>query len=206
LSYYIRTMTKEDLPEVTEIDREAFPTQWPPADYGYEFKNRMAHYVVACDSGASVAPPEKKESLGAWLSRVLGRKVPQDGPSVDRHYIVGFAGFWVMAGEAHVTSIAVREKYRRRGIGELLLVAVTELAIGLKADFVTLEVRASNSPAQSLYTKYGFNRVGERKAYYLDRRPSGDSREDAVIMTTDNIQSRDFQDKLQRLKETITAK
>jgi len=207
LSYYIRTMTKEDLPEVTEIDREAFPTQWPAADYAYEFKNRMAHYVVACDSGTTVEPPERKDTLGSWLSRMLGRKAPQsDGPKATQHYIVGFAGFWVMAGEAHVTSIAVREKYRRRGIGEMLLVAVTELAIGLNADIVTLEVRASNFPAQNLYTKYGFNRVGERKAYYLDRGPSGDSREDAIIMTTDNIHAKGFQERLQKLKEAVTAR
>ncbi len=43
LSYYVRPMTRQDLEDVTEIDREAFPTQWPPADYAYEFKNQMAH-------------------------------------------------------------------------------------------------------------------------------------------------------------------
>jgi ribosomal-protein-alanine N-acetyltransferase len=107
-----------------------------------------------------------------------------------------------MAGEAHVTSIAVREKYRRRRIGELLLVAVIDLAGELKADVVTLEVRASNHPAQNLYAKYGFNRMGERRAYYLDRGPSGDSREDAVIMTTDNISSDAFQERFRKLKET----
>lgn len=84
-----------------------------------------------------------------------------------------------------------------------MLSSVVDMAIGLNADVVTLEVRVSNTPAQTLYTKYGFNRVGERKAYYLDRGPAGDTREDAFIMTTDNIHTPGFQDKLKQLRESM---
>jgi ribosomal-protein-alanine N-acetyltransferase len=210
-------MTKDDLDEVTEIDREAFPTQWPPADYGYEFKNKMAHYQVACDSSTQIElshTGHREGGLG-WLGRLFGRNSVRNAVrnstmaaegEATRHYIVGFVGFWIMAGEAHITSIAVREQFRRRGIGELLLAAAVDMAGELGADVVTLEVRASNSAAQNLYTKYGFNRVGERKAYYLDRGPSGDSREDAVIMTTDQIRSNSFQARLRKLKEGLVTK
>ena len=46
---YVRLMRKEDIPQVTEIDREAFPTLWPPANYQRELDNQLAHYIVACD-------------------------------------------------------------------------------------------------------------------------------------------------------------
>lgn len=209
LPYYIRPMKRDDLGDVTEIDREAFPTQWPPADYSYEFKNKIAHYMVVCDSRqhGALAGAVRRPRIQRWLGKLLrphpntnGERASQEG------YIVGFVGFWIMAGEAHVTSIAVRSDYRRRGIGELLLAATFDSAGQLGADVVTLEVRASNTAAQNLYLKYGFKRVGERKAYYLDRGPSGDSREDAIIMTTDDVKSFAFQERLRRLKESLVTK
>jgi ribosomal-protein-alanine N-acetyltransferase len=201
-------MTREDLDEVTDIDREAFPTQWPPADYSYEFKNKMAHYMVACDSGTIVEHSRAASSGGpGWMGRLFGRRpVPVAGERPGQHYIVGFVGFWIMAGEAHITSIAVRTEFRRRRIGEQLLVATIELARELGADVVTLEVRASNTSAQNLYTKYGFKRVGERKAYYLDRGPSGSSREDAFIMTNSDIKVPGFQERLWRLKQSLETR
>jgi len=208
LSYYIRPMAKQDIDDVTEIDREAFSTQWPPADYGYEFKNQMAHYVVACDSGTAVqARPPRTGKLQAWFDRLFGRTPPgTKEPAPVCHYIVGFAGFWVMAGEAHITSIAVREKHRRKGIGELLLGRVIDMAIEMNAEMVTLEVRASNTSAQKLYEKYGFKKVGERRRYYLDRGPDGETREDALIMTADPIKSEEYQALFRRLKEKSAAR
>jgi ribosomal-protein-alanine N-acetyltransferase len=196
-------MTREDLDEVTEIDREAFPTQWPPADYAYEFKNHMAHYIVVCDSEVPAKPkPQRRDSgIGSWIRRLLGETPSSIQPGADAHYIVGFAGFWIMADEAHVTSIAVRKNYRGKGLGALLLSNVIDLAINARAEVVTLEVRLSNTSAQHLYLKYGFKSVGERKKYYLDRGPSGETREDAVIMTTDPILSPAYQELLRSLKE-----
>jgi ribosomal-protein-alanine N-acetyltransferase len=201
-------MTKEDVALVTEIDREAFPTQWPPADYHYEIKNQLAHYIVACDDTITVEKPRKKPAptgLRALLRRLLGRRsrvtqVNSTAPSVS-HYIVGFAGFWIMADEAHITSIAVREAYRRRGIGEFLLIAVIDMAHELRARVVTLEVRVSNSAAQNLYTKYGFASMGLRRGYYIDRRRNSDSKEDALVMTTEDIHSAAFAGRLHRLRQ-----
>jgi len=210
LSYYVRPMTKDDLADVTEIDREAFPTQWPPADYGYEFKNRMAHYLVACDSTITLKQDSNERKPGkikSWFSKIFSRNsATTNQKPLPKHHIVGFAGFWVMAGEAHITSIAVREQYRRKRIGELLMIAVIDLAMSLNSTVVTLEVRTSNINAQNLYTKYGFNKVGERKKYYLDRGPSGDMREDAIIMTTDDIMSTSYQELLHQLRKNHITK
>ena len=68
MTYTIRRMVKEDLDQVTEIDREAFPSQWPPANYKQELQNKTAHYLVLCDDTKTVdipaaAPPKKKFSV-----------------------------------------------------------------------------------------------------------------------------------------------
>ena len=60
---------------------------------------------------------------------------------------------------------------------------------------VTLEARVSNHVAQSLYEKYGFSNVGIRKNYYTD------DREDAVIMTTDRVDTADYQEKFAQLQQ-----
>ena len=105
-----------------------------------------------------------------------------------------------MAGEAHITSIAVRELRRRQGTGELLLISVINLAAELNARIITLEVRISNTAAQSLYYKYGFTQAGLRRNYYVD------NKEDAVIMSTENITAVPFQAHLQRLKRAHSRK
>ena len=61
-------------------------------------------------------------------------------------------------------------------MGELLLLNLLSLACEQAARESTLEVRRSNKVAQSLYQKYGFEVVGERRRYYKDG-------EDALIMT-----------------------
>jgi ribosomal-protein-alanine N-acetyltransferase len=100
-----------------------------------------------------------------------------------------------MADEAHITNVAVRKILRRQGIGELLLIALVELAAKLDARIITLEVRASNITAQSLYSKYGFTQVGLRRSYYTD------DKEDGVIMSTPDISSATFQARLRQLKQ-----
>jgi ribosomal-protein-alanine N-acetyltransferase len=199
----MRLMHTEDINQVTEIDHEAFPTMWPPVNYRHELQNPLAHYIVACDEEKTVEEPEVEVALQKGFSRLKSRVRQwfsydrfsgKEMPSSVRQYISGFAGFWVMADEAHIISLAVRETYRHRGIGELLLIATIDLAAQLKARIITLEVRASNTAALSLYDKYGFTQVGLRRAYYID------NKEDAILMSTENITSALFQARLQQLK------
>jgi ribosomal-protein-alanine N-acetyltransferase len=99
-----------------------------------------------------------------------------------------------MAGEAHITTIGVRQAHQRQGIGELLLISTIDIALMRNAQVMTLEMRLSNSAAQALYKKYGFTKRGVRRGYYTD------NREDAVIMTTDTLTSALFQTQFQHLK------
>ncbi|MER3473640.1 MAG: ribosomal-protein-alanine N-acetyltransferase [Armatimonadota bacterium] len=101
--------------------------------------------------------------------------------------VVGYGGMWVIMDEAHITTLAVKPGYRRQHIGERLLLALLEVALVRRARRVALEVRMSNIPAQNLYAKYGFRAVAIRKGYYAD------TREDALIMWTDDIQTSEYQ-------------
>jgi ribosomal-protein-alanine N-acetyltransferase len=94
----------------------------------------------------------------------------------DNGVLAGYVGSQSVLGEADMMNLAVKPDYRRRGIGEALVLALVD---GLKAQEVsslTLEVRASNEPAIALYEKLGFYQVGRRPGYY--RSP----REDALIL------------------------
>ena len=200
MPYSIRPMFPEDSNAVAEIEMEAFPTTWPPTSFRKELNNRLARYLVAYVHSQETTEDEQPIELvsnrsGSLLNRILQGVWPKVrlGSSRDNFQsmrfdnVLGFLGMWFMADEAHITAIAVREPYQRRGIGELLLISCVELAILRKADVVTLEVRVSNTLAQELYQKYGFEIVGTRKRYYTD------DHEDAFIMTTGQIQKSHYQ-------------
>jgi ribosomal-protein-alanine N-acetyltransferase len=95
--------------------------------------------------------------------------------------VVGFAGVWLMVDEAHVTTFGVHPDWRRQGIGRQLLLNLVELSRTIGARRMTLEVRASNDAAQSLYRSYGFEEVGRRPRYYSD------DDEDAIVMSTPDL-------------------
>lgn len=91
-------------------------------------------------------------------------------------HVVGYMGFWLVQDEAHITNLAVHPAFRRRGLGERLLLALLRQAKRLGARRATLEVRASNEPAKLLYAKHGFQVIAIRRGYYTD------NQEDALVM------------------------
>jgi ribosomal-protein-alanine N-acetyltransferase len=113
--------------------------------------------------------------------------------------VVAYAGMWLMVDEAHITTFAVHPAWRRRRVGERLLVALLDLAVARRAREATLEVRLSNLAARRLYEKYGFRPVGLRPRYYSD------DGEDALIMTTDAFDDARFADRLARLRLALDA-
>ena len=90
--------------------------------------------------------------------------------------LVGYAGFWLVLDEAHITSVAVRQGLRRRGYGRHLVLHLLRVAAAVGARRATLEVRGSNHAAQALYEGLGFEVTGSHKGYYPK------AKEDAVIM------------------------
>lgn len=111
--------------------------------------------------------------------------------------IVGYAGLWMSLDEAHITTFAVLPDHRRRRIGERMLVAIFDKSASLGAEWLTLEVRASNMPAQRLYQKYGFRPAGIRRRYYSD------NNEDAIIMWTERLRDRAVREHLETLRTAL---
>ena len=104
-------------------------------------------------------------------------------------YVIGFISLRQIIGEVHIMMLAIRMDERRNGLGELLLIGALQEAVKRKVRTVTLEVQSSNLSAQALYQKYGFIEVGVRKNYYTKN-------ENALILTTPNINLDNFKDKL----------
>lgn len=146
---HLRPLRLSDLPAVLPIERRSFPTPTTEKSYRYELsENKLAHYQA-----------------------LTIRRVGQD------ETLLGYAGYWLIAGEIHIIIIAVEPQWRGRGLGELLLLNMLHLAHEHAAELVTLEVRESNRVAQDLYKKYAFDIAGRRKRYYRD------TGEDALLLT-----------------------
>lgn len=108
-------------------------------------------------------------------------------PSVCHIYVVrtpecrvaGFCAFWLVFDEIHINNLAVRPRYRRRGLGTALVQHVLVEARRFGARRATLEVRASNIDARRLYERLGFYVAGTRPGYYTN------PVEDALVLWRD---------------------
>jgi ribosomal-protein-alanine N-acetyltransferase len=75
-------------------------------------------------------------------------------------------------GRAWITTVGVIPEYRRRGIGEALILACEQ---ALTEPEVRLSVRVSNQGAIRLYDRLGYQTVERWRRYYQDG-------EDALVM------------------------
>jgi ribosomal-protein-alanine N-acetyltransferase len=201
MMFSLRPMTKEDAPQVSAIERNAFPELRPPTSFEREAASQMAGYLVAWRPAPPDAPnssSERQPASSSLWQRLLGRVRRRHPPTKQNgnQQIVGYVGLWFMTDEAHIVAVAVLDSWRRFGIGELLLIGALQMAFARGSRVATLEVRVSNAGAQALYRKYGFNTVGRRKRYYSD------NGEDAFVMTTDSIRTPDYQTRFQELVRT----
>ena len=144
--FRIEKMREADLTEVVTLEEITGLNRW-----GYEAYKREL---------------EKNPNSVMLVARNLW-----PGPTV-----IGFFAGWMIEDELHVNNIASHPRYRQIGIGQHLMEAAMAEAQKHDVRFVLLEVRASNSVAQSLYQKLGFSLIGRRKDYY--RLPT----EDALVM------------------------
>ena len=90
--------------------------------------------------------------------------------------VVGYAGFWLVLDEAHISSITIRSEYRGRGLGREELTFLLDTAANLGVREAILEVRVSNYRAQNLYKSMGFQTLYRRPGYYRG------NNEDAFVM------------------------
>ena len=130
---------------------------------------------------ASVAAIEK-ECFGteAWSERSVASELENKLAlwlvALDGETVAGYVGSQTVCNETDMMNVAVTAPYRRQGIAEKLVNALVEELKAIESHSLTLEVRASNTPAIALYEKLGFVQTGLRKNYY--RNP----KEDALIL------------------------
>jgi len=90
--------------------------------------------------------------------------------------VIGYAGAWIVYEDAQITNIAIKPAYRGKKIGKRLFQFMLQLARSAGAEWLSLEVRASNVVAQQMYRSFGLVPGGVRKNYYTN------NNEDAIVM------------------------
>ncbi|HLC34086.1 MAG TPA: ribosomal protein S18-alanine N-acetyltransferase [Anaerolineales bacterium] len=146
----IRAMRADDIARVMAIDSLSFPNPWPETTYHFEISENPSAHLLVLEVQAEQA----------------------------RTQVIGFAGYWFIIDEAHISTLAVHPDWRGRGMGQVLLRALLREAAWRGALSATLEVRRGNRVAQRLYERHGFAVVGRRLGYYSD------NGEDALLMTS----------------------
>lgn len=123
---------------------------------------------------------EKQSNPSAWSESGFRSELSNPQAhyfvALQKSAVVGYAGYWSVIDEAHITNVAVSPDHRREGIGRSLIQFLLKDAVKRGIRCATLEVRAGNAAAISLYESMGFVACGVRKHYYpVDR-------SDAVVM------------------------
>ena len=164
----------------------------PPTIVLAPMRRRHLRAVLQIEERTSTTP----WSLGLFLAECRREErlylVALDGTSV-----VGFAGMLFVAGEGHITTIAVDPDRQGERIGTRLLLGLLRGAVDRDAGAVTLEVRASNDAALALYRRFGFAPAGVRKDYYS--RPV----EDALVLWLHEADSPEFAERCTRIERSI---
>jgi ribosomal-protein-alanine N-acetyltransferase len=151
--FEITRMTEHDLLAVVEIEETCGLSRW-----GWD-----AYY------------DELAQGRGALM--LVARPSDFDHQEHQGEGVIGFIAARFTVDEVHINNVAVRPRYRRRGIGGALLERVLRDGAHRGAHKAILEVRAGNAAAQALYGRQGFEVVGRRRDYYAD------PLEDALVMT-----------------------
>jgi [ribosomal protein S18]-alanine N-acetyltransferase len=151
-------LTMDDLDAVHAVEKSAYAHPWS-----------RKHFVDSVQAGHPAM-------------MLLGEALPDEvvfPQRPDGRVLLGYLVAMPGVEEMHLLNITVAPAHQRQGWARLLLDALVLWSRGQGAQWLWLEVRASNTAARRLYERYGFRQVGVRKGYY----PAGQfQREDAIVM------------------------
>jgi len=156
----LEPLTVGHLDAVLAIEQRAYDHPWTRAN----FTDSLA---AGYHCRALVGPADAPEAAGAAL------------PTRDET-LIGYFVAMLGVDEVHLLNITVAPEFQRQGWAPLMLEALAGWARAQKAQWLWLEVRASNARALAIYARNGFRRVGLRKGYYPG---TAKPREDAVVMS-----------------------
>lgn len=114
--------------------------------------------------------------------------------------VVGYGGLMLVLDDGHVTTLAVDPRWHRHKLGTRVLLALARGAIDRGAKNLTLEVRASNEPAQALYRAFGFAPAGIRKGYYVE------TNEDALVMWANDVDTAAYKERLDAIEAAVPGR
>ncbi|GAC1464448.1 MAG: ribosomal protein S18-alanine N-acetyltransferase [Chamaesiphon sp.] len=171
----LKPLIAEQLPAVVELDKQCFGGHWTLEGYRRELASSTSHFLVlSIPSSCHMSPTAET--------------------------LVGLGCFWSILEEAHITLLAIHPASQRQGLGYLLLYALLRDAKMRGLERATLEVRASNQAALSLYQKFGFQEAGRRRRYYQD------TGEDALILWHGGLSNPEFAKILVDWHQQISAR
>ncbi len=175
----------------------AVAAPWPKTPADALGGRRVAFEAMALADLEAVCEIEKRVYAHPWSRRhfsdsiasgypaimLFGEVQPGEAPRPDRadqRILLGYLVAMPGVDEVHLLNVTVEPSHQRQGWGRLLLDVLCLWSRGQGAQWLWLEVRASNLSAQALYRRYGFAQVSVRRGYY----PAGGlKREDAVVMS-----------------------
>jgi len=131
-------MTKEDIPEILQIEKESFTAPWSEGMFVGEINNSISYCICA-------RAKYKNESI-----------------------LAGYIIFWMVSPEIHLHNLAVKNEFRRQHLAFTLLDVMDDIGRNAGAKAVTLEVRPSNTEAIKLDEKRGFVVKETRNNYYTE--------------------------------------
>ena len=156
MSYTIRRMREEDIPQVVEIEKIAFSRPWTKSIFKAVLLLPYAAYYVAVEDGETGADAVNTVLTGQESAEFVPGK------------IVGVCGVKKIFEEGDISNVAVHPDYRGRGISRKMLEVLMREACEDGVQAFTLEVRAGNEIAVNLYESLGFCTEGSRPRFYED--------------------------------------
>ena len=148
----ITRMTEHDLLEVVDLEENSGLSRWGWAAYYAELQGSNRHLML--------------------VARLPGRERVDE-----QRRLAGYIVARLAADELHINNVAVRDGYRRSGIGRSLLDNILAEGKRSGAARAFLELRAANAAALALYESCGFRVTSRRNKYYSE------PVEDALVMT-----------------------
>ena len=129
---------------------------------------------------AKIAALERECFSLPWPEEIIASQLSGPGKIMlaaeEEGAFAGYMGLQYVLDEGYISNVCTAPEHRRRGVASALIDEMISRAAALELAFLSLEVRASNSPAIALYRGKGFVDVGVRPEYY--EKPA----EDAIIM------------------------
>ncbi|MCC3528438.1 MAG: ribosomal protein S18-alanine N-acetyltransferase [Microcoleus sp. PH2017_22_RUC_O_B] len=195
----IKHINAEHLNSAVELDRLCFGGLWTIEGYRRELDSPNSDLLGlwVSDTGAGVAETFDSELEPVDIftpQNAAGTGAP---PLQTTETLIGLGCLWAILEEAHITILAIDPRFQGQGLGQALLWALLKSANRRQLERATLEVRASNLVALSLYHKFGFQEAGRRKRYYAD------TGEDAAIMWRNGLEKPQFEQYLAKEKVKI---